>query len=157
MVARPGRAQDCIKAFTSTNVSCASSLLGFVASISEIRPGILAVDEDRMLRSDTDGFPDQIVTRGLATLALIFHPLMRDDYDMTCEGLGQWQDQPTWLVHFQQRTDRPRRIKGYKVGQEIYPVALKGRASRVELADGQSCRRTACSSLVRGKNTIHRP
>lgn len=100
----------------------------YVASISEIRPGILAVDEDRMLRSDTDAFPDQIVTRGLATLALIFHPLIRDDYDMVCEGLGEWQSQPTWLVHFQQRADRPRRIKGYKVGEEIYPVALKGRA-----------------------------
>jgi hypothetical protein len=100
----------------------------YVASISETRPGFLAVDEDRMLRSDTDAFPDQIVTRGLATLALIFHPLMRDDYQMICEGLGEWNGQPTWLVHFQQRADRPRRIKGYKLAGETYPVALKGRA-----------------------------
>jgi tetratricopeptide (TPR) repeat protein len=100
----------------------------YVASISEIRPGVLSVDEDRMLRSNTDAFPDQIVTLGLPTLALIFHPLFRDDYEMTCEGLGEWQDQPTWLVHFQQRADRPRRIKGYVIGREIYPVALKGRA-----------------------------
>jgi tetratricopeptide (TPR) repeat protein len=100
----------------------------YVASILEIRPGVLAVDEDRMQRSDLDVFPDQIVTRGLATLALIFHPVIRDDYQMTCEGLGEWRGEPTWLVHFQQRADRPRRIKGYKVGENIYPVALKGRA-----------------------------
>jgi tetratricopeptide (TPR) repeat protein len=99
----------------------------YVASISEIRPGVLVVDEDRMLGS-TDVFPDRIVTYGLATLALIFHPLFRDDYEMTCEGLGEWQNQPTWLVHFKQREDRPKRIKGYAVAGEIYPVALKGRA-----------------------------
>ena len=47
---------------------------------------------------------------------------------MTCEGLGEWHGQPTWLVHFRQRDDRPARIHDYKVGNEVYSLKLKGRA-----------------------------
>jgi tetratricopeptide (TPR) repeat protein len=100
----------------------------YVATISEVRPGVLHVDEDRIQRSDAGQFPEHIATRGLPTLALVFHPKTRTDYDMVCEGLGQWQRQATWLVHFRQREDRPRRIKAYQIGQVLYPVALKGRA-----------------------------
>ncbi len=45
---------------------------------------------------------------------------------ITCEGLGQWQGQPAWQVRFQQRPDRPIRIRGYRVGGHWYPVKLKG-------------------------------
>jgi hypothetical protein len=47
---------------------------------------------------------------------------------MVCEGLGQWQGKATWLVHFQQRKDRPKLIKAYKIGSAMYPLGLKGRA-----------------------------
>jgi hypothetical protein len=47
---------------------------------------------------------------------------------MSCEGLGDWNGQATWLIHFRQRDDRPKRVKGYKVGEEVYLVGLKGRA-----------------------------
>jgi hypothetical protein len=100
----------------------------YVASISEDRPGIVTVDENRTERSGLEEFPEQIATRGLPTLALIFHPLIREDYEMICEGLGDWNGQPTWLVHFRQRDDRPRRIKAYKIGEHFYPIGLKGRA-----------------------------
>jgi tetratricopeptide (TPR) repeat protein len=100
----------------------------YVASISQTRPGEIMVDEDRIGRTDLGDFPDQIATRGLPTLALIFHPDLRDDYEMTCEGLGDWKGQATWLVHFRQRDDRPKRVKGYKLGEEVHPVGLKGRA-----------------------------
>jgi hypothetical protein len=53
---------------------------------------------------------------------------MRDEFDMTCEGLGDWRGQATWLVHFRQREDRPNRMHSYKLGKQIYPVNLKGRA-----------------------------
>lgn len=100
----------------------------YIASISENHSGVLTVDEDRRQRSDIGEFPGHIATRGLPTLALIFHPTIREDYEMLCEGLGQWQGQATWLVHFRQREDRPKRIKGYQIGTDLYPVALKGRA-----------------------------
>jgi tetratricopeptide (TPR) repeat protein len=100
----------------------------YVASVSENRPGFLAVDEDRSERLTRADFPDGIASSGLGALALIFHPNMRGNFEMTCEGLGSWHGQATWLVHFKQREDRPASIHGYRMGDETYPVHLKGRA-----------------------------
>ena len=100
----------------------------YVASIAEPKPGSFKVDEFRSGRSDIGAFPDQIATRGLPTMALIFHPDMRDDFEMSCEGLGTWNQKATWLVHFQQRENKPRQIQDYVVNGRHYPVGLKGRA-----------------------------
>lgn len=100
----------------------------YVASIAELKPGSFKVDEFRSGRSDIGAFPDHIATRGLPTLALIFHPDMRDDFEMSCEGLGTWNQKATWLVHFQQRENKPRQIQDYVVNGRNYAVSLKGRA-----------------------------
>jgi tetratricopeptide (TPR) repeat protein len=100
----------------------------YIASISEGKLGFLAVDEDRLERMARANFPDRIASGGFAALALVFHPDMRDNFEMTCEGLGNWHGQATWLVHFRQREDRPARMQDYRVGDEIYSVHLKGRA-----------------------------
>jgi len=101
----------------------------YVASISEEPPGFLVVDEYRSDKIDNrQGSPDGIVTSGFAALALVFHPHMRGNFDMQCEGLGNWHGQPTWIVHFRQRDDQPSRIHSYKVNGSVYPVSLKGRA-----------------------------
>ena len=100
----------------------------YVASISEQQPGYLSVDEYRADKLELAGYPDQIASSGFAALALVFHPHMRDNFEMKCEGLGDWRGQPSWLVRFQQREDRPSRIHSYKVGTQIHPVNLKGRA-----------------------------
>ena len=93
-----------------------SRKFNYVVSISEEQPGYLNVDEFRSAKMGVTDYPDQIASSGFAALALVFHPHMRDNFDMTCEGLGDWRGQPTWLVRFQQRTDRPSRIHSYKVG-----------------------------------------
>ncbi len=100
----------------------------YVAAIGEVQPGVLQVDEYRSSRSDVFDFPRQIATRGPPGLVLVFHPAIRDDYQMQCEGLGQWRGQATWLVHFRQRDDRPSRIHGYNLAGKVHPVSLKGRA-----------------------------
>jgi len=100
----------------------------YVASISEPEPGYLAVDEYRADKTSLSDYPDHIASTGFVVLALVFHPHMRDSFEMRCEGLGDWQGMATWLVHFQQRDDRPNRMHGYKVGNEIHPVKLRGRA-----------------------------
>ena len=100
----------------------------YVASIAEPKPGRFLVDEFRMGRSGTEDFPDHIATKGLPTLAFVFHPDMRDDFDMQCEGLGMWKGKSAWLVHFKQREDKPHRIQDYIVNDQVYPVSLKGRA-----------------------------
>ena len=100
----------------------------YVASISEQQPGFLSVDEYRAEKLGLTGYPDEISSTGFAALALVFHPHMRDNFEMKCEGLGDWRGQPTWLVRFQQRDDRPSRIHSYKVGTQVHAVKLKGRA-----------------------------
>jgi tetratricopeptide (TPR) repeat protein len=100
----------------------------YLAEISGAKPGWLEVNEYRGVASAPADFPDQIATRGLPALALIFHPVMRDNFQMTCEGLGDWRGQATWLVHFRQRDDKPNRIHAYNVGHDVYEVGLKGRA-----------------------------
>jgi hypothetical protein len=88
----------------------------------------VTVNEYRADKLNLAGYPDQIASTGFAALALVFHPLMRDNFEMTCEGLGGWHGQATWLVHFRQRDNRPSRIHSYKVGNQVYAVRLKGRA-----------------------------
>jgi tetratricopeptide (TPR) repeat protein len=100
----------------------------YVASISEPQPGILNVDEYRAEKLSLEGYPDQIASQGFAALALVFHPHRRDEFEMTCEGLGDWHGQATWLVHFRQREDRPNHMHAYRVGNELHGVPLKGRA-----------------------------
>ena len=100
----------------------------YVASISEPESGYLSVDEYRSDKGDMTGYPDGIASSGFAALALVFHPHMRDNFEMTCDGLGDWHGQATWLVHFRQRDDRPNRMHSYKVGAQSYSVPLKGRA-----------------------------
>jgi tetratricopeptide (TPR) repeat protein len=99
----------------------------YMASIAEVT-GRLAVEEYRTSLTDRGDFPDHISTLGLAGLALAFHPLLRDDYEMTCEGLGRWQGQATWLVYFRQRPDKPSRLLSYAFTNASYAVPLKGRA-----------------------------
>jgi tetratricopeptide (TPR) repeat protein len=100
----------------------------YIASISNNRPGYVAVEEYRTEKSGAEESPDHIATRGLPTLAFVFHPYLRADFQMTCEGLGQWNGQAAWLLHFRQRDDRPNRFHEYKVGGLTYPANLKGRA-----------------------------
>jgi tetratricopeptide (TPR) repeat protein len=100
----------------------------YVASISEPQPGFFSVDEFRSDKQAVSGSPDEIASTGFATLALVFHPDMRDNFDLVCEGQGDWHGQAAWLVHFRQRDDRPNRMHSYKVGDQYYSVKLKGRA-----------------------------
>jgi tetratricopeptide (TPR) repeat protein len=100
----------------------------YVASVTETTPGYLETDEYRNLRYGVADLPDHIVTSGFVTLALIFHPDMRDNFEMTCEGLGDWHGQAAWLVHFRQRDDKPARFEDYTVGTQKYSLKLKGRA-----------------------------
>lgn len=100
----------------------------YVASISEPEPGFLSVDEYRADKLSLTGYPDSIASTGFVSLALVFHPDVRDNFEMFCEGLGDWRGQASWLVHFRQRDDRPNRMHSYKVGNSVHPVKMKGRA-----------------------------
>ncbi len=89
---------------------------------------MLNVDEIRDTDAPLSAFPTRVATTGLAAIAPVFHPYYIGDFEMACEGLGQWRGQPAWQVHFQQRPDKPTRIHGFLVDWKRYPVKLKRRA-----------------------------
>jgi tetratricopeptide (TPR) repeat protein len=73
--------------------------------------------------------PGRVQDLGAPALLLAFHRRFRDDFQWTCEGLGKWRDQPAWMIHFQQRTDRPTSLlSGFDTPAHEYPLDLKGRA-----------------------------
>jgi tetratricopeptide (TPR) repeat protein len=100
----------------------------YVASISEPEPGFIDVEEFRGQKLTLTDYPGNLSSTGSAALAFVFHPHVRDHFDMVCEGLGDWHGQASWLVHFEQRNDRPSSMLSYKVGDRVYSVDLKGRA-----------------------------
>lgn len=73
-------------------------------------------------------FPASGQDTGQAALALIFLPNMQTDYEMSCEGLDEWSGELAWVIHFQQRKDKPCRTLQFRTEKGVYPVMLKGRA-----------------------------
>jgi tetratricopeptide (TPR) repeat protein len=100
----------------------------YVASVQQIRPGMYTMEEYRNGGMDLDLFPERIATLGLTALVMAFHQVYRDDYDVTCEGLSRWHGSLAWQVHFRQRTDKPSRLRSYRVNSLSFPVGLRGRA-----------------------------
>jgi tetratricopeptide (TPR) repeat protein len=100
----------------------------YMVSATEIRPGHITMDERRNSIMGSALFPDGIASSGLPSIALVFHPYNRNDYRMTCEGLGAWHGRPAWIVYFRQRDDVPARLSGYAVNGVMHSVSLKGRA-----------------------------
>jgi len=99
----------------------------YVVLVSQSPVSGFQLDEYRNGNTDPRQFPAEIATEALPAMALILHPLMVSDFKLTCEGLGQWTGRPAWQVRFEQRQDRPNRIRYYKIQENYYPVALKGR------------------------------
>jgi VWFA-related protein len=91
-------------------------------------PEGLAVQESRSLKPGTRAFPFSVQDVGLPEMALIFLPEFQGDYEMKCEGAAEWNGQLTWVVHFQQRKDRPSHTASFRVKGVDYPAKLKGRA-----------------------------
>jgi hypothetical protein len=65
---------------------------------------------------------------GLPEIALMFLPEIQADYEISCEGTIRWGGQVTWVVHFQQRKDKPSRTLSFRGVKAVYPARLKGRA-----------------------------
>jgi len=99
----------------------------YQVEIEATRSGV-RLREYRNGLSDQGDFPDHIATLGLPGLAFVFHPELRDDFEMTCEGLGDWRGQAAWLIYFRQRPDRASRLQVFQFTDKTHAVDLKGRA-----------------------------
>jgi len=102
-------------------------LFDYNVNITLSKSGVFNLDEYRNGRADPAQFPALIATQGLSAMALLLHPIMISDFNFTCEGLGQWNGRPAWQVRFEQRADRPNRLRAYVIARRPYAVPLKGR------------------------------
>ena len=84
--------------------------------------------EYRTPAKGSHAFPASNQDTGLAALALIFLPSLQTDYEMNCEGLDKWNGQFAWVMHFQQRKDKPRRTLQFRTDAGLVGAMLKGRA-----------------------------
>ena len=100
----------------------------YVVTVSPNDWGTFTLSEFRNGSTDRAQFPAGVATLGLPALALLFHPALAEDFQFSCEGLGQSDGKAVWQVHFAQRTDRPVRIRSYRVGVRSFTVNLEGRA-----------------------------
>ena len=99
----------------------------YIVNVKVSEGQLAGLEEYRNSSLDPKLFPDKFATTGLPTMALAFHPAIVSEFNLTCEGLGQWDGHPAWQVHFVQRPDRPNRLRSYMIEGADYPVALKGR------------------------------
>jgi hypothetical protein len=100
----------------------------YLGMVSLSRGGDLMFDESRKETGRINPTPIPIRTVGLAVGAAVFHPLRFDDFETTCEGLGQWHAKPGWQLHFAQRWDKPPRFQAIFADDHWFDVKLKGRA-----------------------------
>ena len=100
----------------------------YLVSIYEPRAGFLNVEETRDGQDLPATLPKNLATRGLAAFAFVFHPFYAGDFEMSCEGLGQWRGIPAWQIRFAQRPNMFHGFRTYQVGMRRYEVRLKGRA-----------------------------
>lgn len=100
----------------------------YMVFIQKPRPRLIEVKEIR----DNDkgsGMPGRLVDNGAPALVLAFHPFFREDFAWRCEGLTEWKGQPAWLVHFEQRTDRPTSLlASFVTSSKEFALPLKGLA-----------------------------
>ncbi len=99
----------------------------YLVFIDKPTPDIINVQEMRNRGVSAENMPGQFSDSD-AALALVFHPLLQDDFAWSCEGLGEWNDKPAWIVRFEQRSDRPNRLAAFQTGLTSVSLPLKGRA-----------------------------
>jgi tetratricopeptide (TPR) repeat protein len=100
----------------------------YLAFIEHAKDGQVFLDERRDGGTGLDEFPTSLATVGLLSLGVdVFHPGFAGALQFRCEGLGQWQGRPAWLVHFEQRAGQRSYLRLWQTKRASYEVPLKGR------------------------------
>jgi tetratricopeptide (TPR) repeat protein len=100
----------------------------YLVDFHVVKSAALQTMESRSQNGREAELPDAIQDLGSPAMVLLFHPDYQADFEMKCEGLSTWKGHSTWIVRFEQRTDRPNRISSIHFGDSYFPVFWKGRA-----------------------------
>ena len=96
--------------------------------VDRVTPTVFQINEVREQHSQRVTLSARLSDMGVPGLALAFHPSVQANLDWECEGVGKWNDQAAWVLHFQQRPDKPSVLAMFVTPSHSYPMALKGRA-----------------------------
>jgi hypothetical protein len=104
-----------------------SSSFQYVYSIERHNDGVVS-REYRTPVKGSHAFRESGQDIGQVAIALIFLPELQPDYEMKCEGINERNGQLDWVIHFQQRKDRPSRTASFWVNRVAHPGMFKSRA-----------------------------
>jgi tetratricopeptide (TPR) repeat protein len=101
----------------------------YLALVDTPSSHLIEVNEFRRARSEPRDRPGMLVDVGTPALALVFHPIFSGAFNWSCEGLGEWNSKSAWVIHFEQRADRPTSLlQAFFTRSHEYALPLKGRA-----------------------------
>lgn len=101
----------------------------YLVFINEPSRHVIQVHEVRNQGLSARDMPGRLAVFGAPALALAFHPVYSGDFTWKCEGLGEWNDQPAWILRFEQRADVPTSLlASFDTPSQEYALPLKGRA-----------------------------
>jgi len=107
----------------------AQDSFGYLVVIERVTPSVFDVKEIRSQGTSETQLPGLLQQDGNATaMALVFHPEVQHTLDWKCEGLGTWNDQPAWVIHFVQKPDQPSVLATFDTPKGAHSLPLKGRA-----------------------------
>jgi tetratricopeptide (TPR) repeat protein len=104
------------------------SFFDYLVFIDQVSPQVFDVKEYRSQGTQEVQLSGRLSDFGVPAMALAFHPVIQPDLEWKCEGLGTRDDQPAWIIHFEQRPDRPNVLAAFVRPSGSYAVPLKGRA-----------------------------
>jgi tetratricopeptide (TPR) repeat protein len=105
-----------------------SRTFSYMVFIEHPSAQIIQVNEFRDQGVTAAEMSGELAAMGAPGLVLAFHPLLQGDFMWSCEGLGEWQNKPAWVVRFEQRPDRPNRLLRFQSPSGASPLPVKGRA-----------------------------
>lgn len=101
----------------------------YMALIDHSDPKLIQIQELHSPPISPSNLPGGIMDVGAPVLVLVFHPIYRQSFDWSCEGLGEWKDHPAWVVRFSQKPQQPSALlSAFETLTQRYPLPLKGRA-----------------------------
>lgn len=114
--------------YNGSNFASAVGAATFDYAVSfDQKPGALATHEARSDSHGANSLPGQFQSSGLIAIGLVFHPYYQGDFEMRCEGTDLWNGEAAWVVHFEQRDDKPARMHSFRTSDGVFRASLKGR------------------------------
>jgi hypothetical protein len=99
----------------------------YVVSASQDPDGNVHFEEyrGRNMNNAPEPSSDHVAVVNAFSLLLIFHPYHAKDFQMSCEGLGNWHGQPAWQIRFEEQSGH---MSALEINGKDYPLGLRGRA-----------------------------